>query len=75
MGKEISRDDAVKMANWWAEQITHTGQNMGTKEQGGNEMANILGTLLACKAAPNEEQVERFKNKLVDIIIEKKSIV
>ena len=23
MGKEISRDDAVKMANWWAEQIIH----------------------------------------------------
>ena len=42
---------------------------MGSKEQGGNEMANLLGTLLAIKSHPEEEQIEKFKESLVDIIM------
>ena len=69
--RNVSKEDAVKMANWWADQITNPNQNMGTEKQGGNEMANLLGTLIAAKSMPNGEQVNVFRDKLAEIIVTK----
>ena len=69
--RNVSKEDAVKMANWWAEQITNPNQNMGTEKQGGNEMGNLLGTLLAASCTPNDEQVNVFRDKLSEIIVTK----
>ena len=33
----VLKEDAEKMANWWADQIANPNQNMGTEEQGGND--------------------------------------
>ena len=65
----VTLEKATKVANWWGEQLNIPGQNMGSKEQGGNEMANLSGTLLAIKSHPEEEQIEKFKESLVDIIM------
>ena len=68
---KVLKEDAVKMANWWADQITNPDQNIGTEKQGGNEMANLLGTLIAAKSMPNYEQVNVFRDKLTEIIVTK----
>lgn len=69
--REVSTADAVKVANWWADQITIPNQNMGSYEQGGNGIANLLGTLLAARSLPNTEQVNVFRDKLAEIIVKK----
>lgn len=67
--KEVPKEVAEKMANWWAEQITNPMQNAGSTKQGGNDMINLLGTLLSEKSIPNIEQIDIFKSKLTEIII------
>ena len=69
--RNVSKEDAVKMANWWADQITNPNQNMGTEEQGGNDTINLLGTLLAARYMPNNEQINVFRDKLTEIIVTK----
>ena len=44
-------------------------QNAGSTKQGGNDMINLLGTLLSEKSIPNIEQIDIFKSKLTEIII------
>ena len=69
--REVSTADAVKVANWWADQITNPSQNMCSEKQGGNDMINFLGTLLSAASLPNTEQVNAFRDKLAEIIVKK----
>ena len=67
----ISKEEARKVALWWGKQITIPAQNMGTVEQGGDELANLMGTMLAAKNRPSEAKVDKFVAALTDIIIKK----
>lgn len=65
----VSEVEARKVALWWWQAITTPGQNMGSEEEGGNDMANMLGTILAAEAKPSEDKKEKFVTTLTDIIM------